>query len=252
MDGFGGDRVPHKALLEIAGVPMLGRVLDTLEAAASIGRIAVSIDDAHVLQDLPTARGLLDAGRLAAHECGQSPADSVAKYLREETTAGRTVLVTTADHPLLSAANVDEFLSRVRENDLAVTAAMVSAQTFRARYPDLRRTFIPLRGEAYTGANLFAFRVPEGVPAAEFWRRVEAHRKTPWRMAALFGARTLTAFAMGRLDLEAAMQRISRSVGCTIGVVELSDPDVAIDVDSDEDARVVEQIINRRQAAGRG
>lgn len=245
MDGFGGDQAPHKALLDLAGEPMVGRVLTTLAASPRVERIVVSIDDATVLDGVATARDLMAAGRLLCRPCGASPAASVAEHLARAD-AGRTVLVTTADHPLLTPAVVEAFLGEVAGNRLAVTAAMVSASTFRARYPDLRRTFIRLRGESFSGANLFAFRTPEGARAAEFWCRVETYRKTPWKMAALFGPRALVAFALHRLDLGAAMQRISDVIGCPVGVVELSDPECAIDVDSPDDARVVERILRER------
>jgi GTP:adenosylcobinamide-phosphate guanylyltransferase len=246
MAGFGGDQAPHKALLDLLGVPMVARVLSTLAASSSIGRIVVSIDDASVIESLASARELMSAGRLICRSCGPSPAASVAEHLAE-VSAGTTVLVTTADHPLLEAAIVEEFLGEVAGNAYAVTAAMVSATTFRARYPDLRRTFIPLRGEGYSGANLFAFRTPQGRDAAEFWCRVESYRKTPWKMAALFGPRVLAAFAMRRLDLPQAMARISATIGCPVGVVQLADAESAIDVDSAEDAEIVRQILRRRE-----
>ncbi len=249
MEGFGGDRAPHKALLDIAGVPMIARVLATLAYSPSVDHITVSIDDDEVVGGLDIARQLSAAGRLSVTACGSSPADSVAGHLRTRARAGRTVLVTTADHPLLTPDVVERFLLDVSNNRLDVTAAVVSASTFRARYPSQRRTFIPFRGGAYTGANLFAFRVPDGASAAEFWRRVETYRKTPWKMAALFGPRVLAEFALRRLDIETAMTRISDVVGCTAGVVELNEADVAIDVDSDEDARIVEEIMRRREAS---
>jgi CTP:molybdopterin cytidylyltransferase MocA len=245
MGGFGGDQAPHKALLDLAGVPMIARVLNTLAASPSIERIVVSIDDESVIDEVPTARDLTAAGRLVCRVCGPSPAGSVAAHLARAD-AGRIVLVTTADHPLLTSRVVETFLGGVAGNPFAATAALVSASTFRARYPDMRRTFIRLRGESFSGANLFAFRTPDGARAAEFWCRVEGYRKTPWKMAALFGPRTLAAFALRRLDLGAAMQRISDVVGCPVGAVELSDAECAIDVDSSDDARVVEQILRER------
>jgi CTP:molybdopterin cytidylyltransferase MocA len=196
MGGFGGDQAPHKALLDLAGVPMIARVLNTLAASPSIERIVVSIDDESVIDEVPTARDLTAAGRLVCRVCGPSPAGSVAAHLARAD-AGRIVLVTTADHPLLTSRVVETFLCGVAGNPFAAC-------------------------------------------------RVEGYRKTPWKMAALFGPRTLAAFALRRLDLGAAMQRISDVVGCPVGAVELSDAECAIDVDSSDDARVVEQILRER------
>lgn len=245
MEGFGGDRAPHKALLDLAGVPMIARVISTLASCPSVDRIVVAIDDPAAVEGLDVAAELIAAGRLRCRDCGSSPADSVARHLADGPRAA-TLLVTTADHPLLTSKVVEEFLEKAAASKLAVIAAMVSARTFRARYPDLPRTFIPLKGESYSGANLFAFRGAAGRSAAEFWRRVEGYRKTPWKMAALLGPKTLLAFALRRLDLSGAMARVSELVGCPVGVIELADAECAIDVDSPGDAEVVEGILRAR------
>ncbi len=76
--------------------------------------------------------------------------------------------------------------------------AAVAASVFRRRYPHSRRTFIPLRGESFSGANLFGFLTPEAAVAAEFWGRAEAFRKRPWRLARIFGPASLALFLLGR------------------------------------------------------
>ena len=46
----------HRALLDVAGVPMLLRVVRTLRASPRIGRIAISIDEPAVLDSIPELR----------------------------------------------------------------------------------------------------------------------------------------------------------------------------------------------------
>jgi hypothetical protein len=55
----------HHALLDVAGVPMLLRVVRTLKASPSVGRITVSIDDPAVLDGVPELRASLADGSLA-------------------------------------------------------------------------------------------------------------------------------------------------------------------------------------------
>ncbi|MGH6720389.1 MAG: NTP transferase domain-containing protein, partial [Alphaproteobacteria bacterium] len=45
--------VDHKALVPVAGVPMLQRVVEALRASGCVGRIVVSIDRAAVLAACP-------------------------------------------------------------------------------------------------------------------------------------------------------------------------------------------------------
>jgi GTP:adenosylcobinamide-phosphate guanylyltransferase len=192
----------------------------------------------------------VDEGRLTCRASGASPAASVAEALAA-LPADSTVLVTTADHPLLTTATVEFFLTRAAVDGAAVVAAMVSEKRFRARFPAVRRTFIALRDDGYCGANLFLFRTPEGLTAAEFWRRAEVHRKQPWRLAAVFGVATLAGFALRRFDLADAIRRVSRVIGVSAAVVELEDAESAIDVDSPEDATLVQSILAARAADAR-
>ena len=53
----------------------------------------------------------------------------------------------------------------------------------------------------------------------EFWQRMEADRKRPWRLASRIGPASLALYALGRLDLEGAMRQIegtARNMGITV------------------------------------
>lgn len=238
----GGDAAAHKALLDVGGRPMLVRVVDALIGTRGIERVHVCIDDASVLERSDVLAARLADGTLVPVDAADSPSSSVGRFL-ETCPRPSHVLVTAADHALLRPQWVEEFWSAAVRRAADVTVAMVTETRFRASYPSERRTFLPLRGEGYSGANLFSFRVPEGLAAASYWRRVEAHRKEPWRMAAAFGARTLLGFALRRYDIDEAMARVSDVVGSKIGVVLLDEAEAAIDVDGPEDLAVVERLL---------
>src|SRR5690606_5828758 len=101
--------------------------------------------------------------------------------------------------------------------DLAV--GVVLASRFRPRFPAVRRTFVPLRDDGVTGANLFLFRTPAAQGAARFWRRAEALRKRPWRLVSLFGPVALLRFLARRMDVAEAERRVSAAIGVRVAVV---------------------------------
>lgn len=239
----------HKALVPVAGVPMLVRVIRTLHASGSVRRIVIAIDDPGAL-DLPELHTLSDAGILGWVGCGRSPSTTVLDYLRRETGA-LPLLVTTADHPLLSQEMIDHFCGMAAVADADVVVGAVGARVFRSRYPHSKRTIIRLRDDGFSGANLFAFMTSQSVVAAAFWRRAEQFRKRPWRLVREFGLVTLVLFAMRRLRLESALARVSRAIGARIAVVQMPFAECAIDVDSPADLVLVSQILDDRQAAGR-
>jgi GTP:adenosylcobinamide-phosphate guanylyltransferase len=244
-DALAGHR--HKALLPVAGVPMIVRVVRSLRAARCVGRILVSVDDAAVLEH-PELRSLAEAGVLVRVPCDSSPSASV-RRVRRERPAELPLLVTTADHALLTADMVEHFCREARARTADVVVGAVSAELLRAHYPDSPRTVIPLRDDGFSGANLFAFLTPQSTVAAEFWIRAEQFRKRPWRLVSVFGPLTLVAFLLRRLDLAAAAARVSRAMGATIGVVRMPFPECAIDVDRPADLALASRILEARQAS---
>lgn len=249
--------VSHKALIPVAGEPMIGRVLGAIEAAGVFGQIAICIDDPDAVKGVPAVEALRSQGRLQMLPAGRSPAASVIACLEQLGGAGLRgpgagpTLVTTGDHPLLNGEILRDFWRQAREPagaDLAV--GVVSESVVRARFPAVNRTFLPLKGMRVTGANLFAFLGPEALAFARFWLRAEAHRKRPLRLLAPFGPVTLLLFALRRLDLAAAFARGSRVVGAEVRPVALAHPGAALDVDREEHLALAQEILGGEDPAG--
>lgn len=243
--GPGGSRRP-KALEPVDGVPMLERVVAALVAADCCESIHVCGDDASLVRATPALARLADAGVLRAAAAGASPAASVAAFLASE--AGRApVLATAADHALLTPAMVRHFVESASASGADAVVAVVEASLFRRRFPHARRTFIPLRGDAVSGANLFLFRTPRGAEVARFWVRAESFRKRPWRMVAVFGPSMLIRFALRRLDLEQALAHAGAVIGAGIAAVRMPFAESAIDVDTPQDLALANRLAAERR-----
>jgi GTP:adenosylcobinamide-phosphate guanylyltransferase len=236
----------HRALIPVHGVPMLVRVLRTLRATPEIGRILVSIDDPAALDALPELRALVAQGVLEVRRSESSPSRSVVAVL-ESLPPGEPTLVTTADHALLTPAMVGHFVRACERDSADVHVAVVTASLLRAHYPESTRTWLPMRDDLYSGANLFGFSSPRGRRAAEFWVRAEASRKRPWRLALAFGPRALFLFWRRRLDLDAALERVSRVIGARVRPVRMPFAEAAIDVDRASDLALATKILADRE-----
>ena len=235
--------VPRKALIRVGGTPMLIRVLAALRASRWVTRIGICGAD----------RAMLEAGGVAAKaledvlwlEAAAQPSASVVAAI-DRLGADHPLLVTTADHPLLTGAMVDCFCAAATATPGDVAAAVVDANTMKKAYPDAHRTFYPLRDAAYTGCNLFAFTGPGGRRAAEAWHQVDLYRKKPWRVAALLGPFTLLRFALRRLTLDDAIAVLSGRIGVRARAVRMPAPEAGIDVDKPADIELVERILASR------
>lgn len=232
--------VSHKALLPVAGVPMLLRVVAALRDAPAVGRIVVSIEAPEAT--LSGLGGLEGVARLVA---APSPARSAAAALEA---FGAPLLLVTADHALLTPEMVGHFLGAVPPGAAAV-AALARRETVLAGHPATRRTWLRFRDGAFSGCNLFLLLEAEGAArAVAYWRRVEEDRKRPLAMARLLGPLTLLRFALRRLTLRAALDALERRCGARLAAVEMPFADAAIDIDKPADLALVEAVLRRREA----
>ena len=237
--------VATKALIRVKGEPMIGRVLRTLTAVERIGAIVVVARDVAPLRSAPAIAWASDDPRVRFAASAGSIAAGL-KDLLGDTGIGWPVLVTTADHPLLTPEMVTTFLDAAEEGDAAV--GLVERRTLLARYPANRRTWLRLWKGAYSGANLFAFYSPAVVPLLDDWARVEQDRKKGWRIAAGFGPALLLRVVTRTISIRGALARIGGRYGITIVPVLLPQPEAAIDVDKPDDHAAAEAILAARDA----
>ena len=230
--------VAAKALIPIAGEPMVVRPLRALT------------DSHHVLQVIVlTQRPERIAGALSANpKWAVLPSrGTIAETLLgigESPDAAWPLLVTTADHALLTTAMVNQFLAEAEGIDLAI--AVVTRSAFRKRFPDNRRTWIGFRGGRYTGANLFALGSPKALAAVRLWRGIEQDRKKGWRLLLALGWPGLLGILHIR-TLDQTLAAMAARLGLTARVVRMDDPLAAIDVDKPDDLELAERLIEQRQ-----
>ncbi len=239
-------RVAWKCLATVGGVPMLTRVVRTLEGCARIGTIYVSLDDERQLDLLPELASLRATRRLRTVRSAASLSGSVADAFQ---LAGAPLLVTTADHALLTVDMIGHFLTAADTSGADVAAGLASAAVITARYPETRRTYLRFRDGAYSGANLFALRTPAAAAAIGFWTRIERDRKQPWRLARAFGPTLLLAYLSRLATLDQAMSLVSRRLGLRVAAVPIPIAEAAIDVDKPADLDLVEAIVAARGRA---
>jgi CTP:molybdopterin cytidylyltransferase MocA len=236
--------VSHKALLPVAGIPMLLRVVEAVRATHGIERIHICIEEPHVVCQVPGLEALQRAGILEIVPAAESPAASVAAALRR-IDLHRPLLVTTGDHPLLTPAILQRFVDAApRDCDLAV--ALAPADVVAAAYPGAIRTFYRLGGRRFSGCNLFLVRSPKVARVAEFWRHLEAYRKRPLRLIWEIGPSALIKVLLGMMNADQAFAYLSRKAGAVIRQVELPIAEAAVDVDKPADLELVERIFAGR------
>lgn len=239
---------PFKAAIAIDGRSMIERVCAALLSSAWIGDIYILAQEPEALR--PALGPLRDQSRLHFVTTAASISDGLISALSEGGLA-LPVLVTTADHPLLTPAIIEQFLARSKPPLADATVALVEKKTLLRRYPGNKRTWLKFSDGWYTGANLFCFKSRACLDALRFWRTIEQDRKKGWKLAAAFGPVVLIQFLLRRLTLQRAFLKAGRVIGCDVAAVVLDHPEAAIDVDKPDDHRLAEIILKARAVQAR-
>lgn len=227
-----------KALIPVGGVPMVSRPVNALLTSPAIRKVSVLTQEPGRIVD-----ALPGNSRLAVLVSGPTIASTLEAILSDPKT-DFPLLVTTADHALLSPAMIADFCAKADGADLAI--GLVEKGPLMERLPQTKRTWLRFRGGSYSGANLFAFGSPAAVKGISLWRAVEQDRKKGWRMIAALGPAALLGAVFRIRTLDQTLRSVGKRLGLDVRKVELADPLAAVDVDKPADHALVTAILNGR------
>lgn len=225
--------VPHKALIELEEQTLLARVVAAVRAA---GASEIAVISSH-----PAVRAEIERlGVQALHEA-EGPSLSVQAAALS---MGTPLLVTTADHALLQPEWIRRFVAET-PGDADVSVLVARRAAVEAAAPGTRRTWMKLADGHWSGCNLFWLANDRALAIVDLWRRVEAERKRPWRMAWMLGPRMLLRFVTRRLSLRGAAARLGDLAGVRAAIVDTPYGLAAVDVDKPADLDLVRQLVRR-------
>ena len=227
-----------KPLIPVGGVAMVSRPVDALLASDRVCAV-------RVLTQQPERIGaVLPADPQLTVEASHGTIAATLAALCTDPSTQWPLLVTTADHALLNQAMVEDFCCQAGGVDIAI--AVVERADLMTRLPDSKRTWIPFRAGAYSGATLFALGGPEALPAIALWHGVEQDRKKGWKLLWQLGPALYLGAMLRLLTLDQVLRRIGTRLGVSIRPVIMADPLAAVDVDKQAGLELVEQLLAER------
>jgi len=175
-----------------------------------------------------------------------------ASALRGTESAGEwPLLLTAADHALLTADSVDGFcasatlVAQSQQADLVV--GLVEHAPVAERFPGSKRTILKFSDGWFCGSNLFLLVNKNSQNALRLWSQLEALRKQPWRLAHGIGWGVCLRYLVGRLSVADAFAALSRRSGAVVRFCPLREPTLAVDVDSLADLQLASDVLASMQ-----
>ena len=245
----GSDPLAHaagvavKPLAPVGGEPMLNYPARALLAHPSVGQVIILTQTPELYRADPRTAWLGKDPRVRFEKSGSGIASTLLDLL-ERPDLPFPLLVTTADHVLLDADMLDQFVAEAQGADIAV--AMVERSTLLARYPSSRRTWLKFRDGWWSGANLFRFGGVKARAVISLWQEVEQDRKKGWKILAAFGPIALLGAVLRLSTLRGGVARIGRRFGLVARLVAMRQAEACIDADNVEDVTLIEQILSAR------
>lgn len=196
-----------KALLDVAGKPMIQWVLDALGASQYVDGVLIiglgpesGITCAKPMLYLPNQGGMLS---------------NILKGIEEVQSVHpgpQQMLVVSSDIPGIKAYMVDWLVERVRESDDDIYYNVIKQEVMEKRYPNSHRTYTKLKDMRVCGGDMNAIHSRAANSNMDFWRTIIENRKNPLKQASIIGWDVLFLLLLGQIGLQDALTRVTRRI----------------------------------------
>lgn len=230
-----------KALIDVAGKPMIQWVLDALGEAKTIDRVVViglsaksDLTCKKPLTYLSNRGKMLD--NLKAGTARVMELNPKAKY----------VLFVSSDIPSITAEMVDWVVNTATETQDDIYYNVVVREDMEERFPGSKRTYTPLKDMQVCGGDMNVARAAIVNQNSEFWNKLIEARKNPAAQAALIGFDIIFKFIFRQLTIDDVIKRVADKLGLKGRAIVCPFPEVGMDVDKPHQLELMRADLSKR------
>jgi GTP:adenosylcobinamide-phosphate guanylyltransferase len=215
-----------KALVDVAGKPMIQWVLDALGNAKLVDNVVlVGLSYKTELACKKPLYYVSNQGRMLANIVA-----GVNKSL-ELNKKTQHVLIVSSDIPALKAEHVDWLVETSMQTNDDLYYGVCPRDVMEARFPNSKRTYTHLKDMDVCGADMNVTHVRMATEHLDMWETLIGSRKSPLRQAGIIGFGTLFALLTRRLTLEDALSRVCDRIGIKGRAIVWQHAEPCMDVD---------------------
>ncbi len=215
-----------KALVDVAGKPMVQWVLDALGSANHVDNvIIVGLSSKMELSCQKPLYYVSNQGRMLANIVA-----GVNKAL-ELNKKAQYVLVVSSDIPSVKSEHVDWLVETCMQTKDDLYYGVCPRDVMETRFPDSKRTYTHLKDMDVCGADMNITHVRMATEHLDMWESLIGSRKSPIRQAGIIGFGILFALLTRRLTLEDALTRVCERIGIKGRAIVWEHAEPCMDVD---------------------
>lgn len=235
--------IAKKALIPIAGKPMIQWVIDAIAGSRQIdGLIVVGLKEGEVDPGGKPIRYVEDHGSIVDNVLAGA---AVAQEIDPNT---HKILLSSSDIPLITSEIIDEFIDICLQKKGEVYYTVVEKKTMEARFPDSQRTFTAVKGGCYSGGDLMMIDTRAVNANIELIRGATGHRKNFLAQARLLGFTFIFRFIFRLMDLEEGERRARKAFNVNGYILDYHRAEIAMDVDKLHHYQLVKRELEARQS----
>jgi len=238
--------VSHKCFIDIAGQPMLRRVVEGVMGSGRIGRTIVAIEPESIEEAKAILAGLPGAETIEYVESRENIGSSVSAIASPELLP---LVITTGDNALHTAEMVRFFCDALDSVSADGALGLTPAHFILEKYPEGNRAFHRFRDGAFSSCNIYALLTPRALNGPKVFNSGGQFGKKPKRLIGAFGLAAFLLYKSRLFTLNTVLKALSRTVGLKTAPILMPFAEGPIDVDRMQDWELANRIVREREAA---
>ncbi len=215
-----------KALIDVAGKPMVQWVLDALGDSKKVDNvIVIGLSPKSGLTCKKPLHYISNQGRMLANIV-----TGVNKAL-ELNKKNEYVLLVSSDIPALKPDMVDWLIKTCMQTKDDLYYGICPREVMEARYPTSKRTFTKLKDMEVCGADINVIHVNQATQHLDTWEQLIGNRKSPLRQAAVIGFGIAFKYLTGQFTMQELVERVCARIGIKGRAIIWSQAEPCMDVD---------------------
>ena len=236
--------VSHKCFIDIAGRPMLQRVVEAVMQSGRIGRLIVGIEAGSIEEAKAILAPLSGAGAIEYVATRENIGASVAAVAKADMLP---LVITTGDNALHTGEMVRYFCDALDTVGEDGALGLTPASFVLDKYPEGNRAFHRFSDGAFSSCNIYALLTERALEAPRVFNSGGQFGKKPRRLIGAFGLFAFLLYKSRLFTLRTVLRALSRTIGVRTAPVLMPFAEGPIDVDRQVDWDLANRIVAARE-----
>jgi len=230
-----------KAMVDVAGKPMIQWTLDALSGAKNVDNVIITgLSPKSNLTCKKPLHYLSNQGKMLDNLVA-----GVNKSL-ELNPKNKHVLLVSSDIPALTTEMVDWLINTCMETSDDIYYGVCPREVMEARYPGSKRTYTKLKDMEICGADINVVHVRMASEHLDVWDALIANRKNPVAQARVMGLDTLYLLLTRQATLQDFVGRVSKRIGIKGRAIVWPYAEACMDVDKPNQLEMMRADLEKR------